>query len=120
MADVPRSFRLLEELERAEKGQVDGTISYGLDQEDDVNLVHWVASIMDRNGDLHSLKLECSPEYPQRPPKVYFSPRIENKHVMADGQVSTSFWMIKDWNASYSIEKLLKAIRDNIVLGRRM
>merc|ERR1712032_1191063 len=77
--------------------------SYGLDQEDDVNLVHWVASIMDRNGDLHSLKMECSPEYPQRPPKVYFSPRIENKHVMADGQVSTSFWMIKDWNASYSI-----------------
>ena len=119
MANVPRSFRLLEELERTEKGQVDGTISYGLEQEDDVNLVHWVASIMDRNGDLHSLKLECPADYPSRPPKVYFSPRIENKYLLPDGQVNTNFWMLKDWNSSYTIEKLLKAIRDTIILGRR-
>ncbi len=120
MSNIPRSFRLLEELERAEKGQVDGYISYGLEQEDDVNLVNWVASIMDRNGDLHSLKLKCPEDYPSRPPTVYFTPRIDNKHVMPDGQVSTNFWILKDWNSSYSIEKLLKAIRDNIILGRRM
>ena len=120
MAEIPRSFRLLEELERAEKGQVDGTISYGLETEDDVNLVHWVASIMDRNGDLHSLKMECPADYPAKAPKVWFNPRIENKNVLPDGQVSPNFWILKDWNSSYSIEKLLKAVRDNIVLGRRI
>mmetsp|Transcript_5532 Transcript_5532/g.14369 ORF Transcript_5532/g.14369 Transcript_5532/m.14369 type:complete len:122 (+) Transcript_5532:109-474(+) len=121
MPEVPRSFRLLEELERAEKGQVDGTISYGLEREDDVDLVHWVASVMDRNGDLHSMTLECGPDYPSAPPTVFFAQRIDNKAVLPNGQVNrNAFWMLKDWNSSYSIEKLLKAIRDSMFIGRRM
>ncbi len=119
MPQIPRSFRLLEELERAEKGQVDGTISYGLEVEDDVDLVHWVASVMDRNGDLLSLKLECGPEYPSKPPKVFFVNRLDNKFVLPDGQVNGNFGMLKDWNSSYTIEKLLRGIRDTIVMGRR-
>ena len=91
-----------------------------VESEDDVDLVHWVASIMDRNGDLHSLRLECNKDYPARPPLVYFTPRVDSKYVLPDGQVNkNAYWMLKDWNSTYTIEKLLKGIRDNIILGRR-
>eukprot|EP00322_Chrysochromulina_rotalis_P029821 CAMPEP_0115839830 /NCGR_PEP_ID=MMETSP0287-20121206/6459_1 /TAXON_ID=412157 /ORGANISM="Chrysochromulina rotalis, Strain UIO044" /LENGTH=148 /DNA_ID=CAMNT_0003293425 /DNA_START=167 /DNA_END=613 /DNA_ORIENTATION=+ len=78
---VPRNFYLLEELEKAEKGNTDMTISYGLVEPDDITLTLWQCTILGPpntpvENRIISLLLKAGPDYPRARPEIKFQTKL--------------------------------------------
>ena len=87
---VPRNFKLLEELERTEKGKTDMTISYGLVKDDDVYLSDWQCTILGAMNSvlenrIISLVMHCGTEYPQKPPTIKFQTKLNYPFIVQQG-----------------------------------
>ncbi|CAI9766396.1 unnamed protein product [Fraxinus pennsylvanica] len=115
---VPRNFRLLEELERGEKGIGDGTVSYGMDDGDDIYMRSWTGTIIGPHNSVHEsriyqLKLFCDKDYPEKPPSVRFHSRINMTCVNRETGVveAKKFAVLGNWQREYTMEHILAQLK---------
>ncbi|KAJ3672892.1 hypothetical protein LUZ60_006266 [Juncus effusus] len=119
---VPRNFRLLEELERGEKGIGDGTVSYGMDDSDDTYMRSWTGTIIGppntvHEGKIYQLKLFCDMDYPEKPPAVRFQTRINMTCVNQEtGLVEPGlFPKLGNWQRENTMEDILMGLKKDML-----
>ncbi|CAI7630851.1 unnamed protein product [Penicillium bialowiezense] len=122
-AKVPRNFRLLEELEKGEKGLSADACSYGLADGEDVMLSNWNGTILGPPHSVHenriySVNIHCGPEYPDAPPTVQFVSRVNLPCVdPRTGRVDpTKFPTLATWKRDWTMETVLIELRRNMAL----
>eukprot|EP00747_Dinoflagellata_sp_TGD_P183030 gnl/TRDRNA2_/TRDRNA2_37682_c0_seq1.p1 gnl/TRDRNA2_/TRDRNA2_37682_c0~~gnl/TRDRNA2_/TRDRNA2_37682_c0_seq1.p1 ORF type:complete len:163 (-),score=20.14 gnl/TRDRNA2_/TRDRNA2_37682_c0_seq1:71-496(-) len=115
---VPRNFRLLDELEKGQKGQCAAGVSWGLDIPDDITLTHWNGTIFGPPGTafenrIYSLQIKCGPQYPDKPPEgVRFLTQINMGCVdTGKGTVNPKWGVLGNWKRDNSIETVLDGLR---------
>lgn len=117
---IPRNFKLLEELEKSEKAKGDMTISFGLVEPDDIFMTDWVCSLMGPNGTAHDnrfyeVRVHCAESYPDQPPEVWFSNKINMGCVDPSGKVvPAKVPVMANWTRNSGIEQVLVALRQEM------
>ncbi|KAK2152598.1 hypothetical protein LSH36_323g02022 [Paralvinella palmiformis] len=118
---IPRSFRLLEELERGEKSTTEGFVTWGMDKDtswfDFDGPVQWSCTIIGPpkttcESRIYDLSIECGPDYPEFPPVVRFKTKINMKGVDSNGRLNPKeIPLLSDWKSQTTICAILQDIR---------
>jgi len=126
MVDMPRTFRLYEELEKGEKGQLsDQSVSYGLDKADDQTFTNWNGTIVGPpntafDGRIYFLRILTGEQYPAVQPQVFFNSKINIPSVnQSTGQVEPKkFPQFSNWKGTYTMESILIALKAEMVANK--
>ena len=121
-APPARNFKLLDELEEAEKGSKGAAdISLGLADSGDSTMTVWQASIIVAAGGgsgeprMWSLRMTAGKDYPKAPPSVQFISRITMDGVDARGNVALAkVPYLASWNPGKCLHGVLTDIKSLI------
>ncbi|GET87009.1 ubiquitin-conjugating enzyme-like protein [Leishmania tarentolae] len=118
MVEVPRNFRLLEELETGEKGTGSNqNVSVGLRDTDDIFFHYWNGTIVGPPSStfeyrILSLEIYCDENYPRVPPHIRFLSKVNLPCVDPDGTVNREkFHVFKSWDRRTTMEMCLSELR---------
>ena len=99
---------------------------YNLYVGDDQTFTNWNGTIVgppNTNFDnrIYFLQIECGPNYPSQPPSVRFTSKINIPSVnQNNGTVEPNrFPMFVQWKQDYTIEKILVALKQEMVANRK-
>lgn len=115
MVEVPRNFRLLEELEHGEKGQGSSMVSVGLRDSDDILLRYWNGTIIGPPGTsfenrILCLEIYCDENYPKGPPQIKFVSKV-NLPIVNDKGVVDVVRLFRTWDKRITMEACLTELR---------
>eukprot|EP01061_Rhynchopus_euleeides_P005800 TRINITY_DN14959_c0_g4_i2.p2 TRINITY_DN14959_c0_g4~~TRINITY_DN14959_c0_g4_i2.p2 ORF type:complete len:141 (+),score=43.43 TRINITY_DN14959_c0_g4_i2:101-523(+) len=117
---VPRNFKLIDELEKAEKDPSSAGISLGLEDYSDIYMHNWNATIFGPMGTafenrIYSLRIYCDEDYPNKAPRVRFLTKVCMDSVNARGDVlSDKVPMMANWKPECGMMECLLGIRQEM------
>lgn len=119
---VPRNFRLLDELEKGQKGDTATGVTWGLEQSDDITLTYWSGTIFgppatNFENRIYSLSIICGNTYPDSVPQIKFNTTINLSVVDKNGALKESWGIISGWRREYTLETILSSLRQEMASG---
>eukprot|EP01013_Petalomonas_cantuscygni_P016913 TRINITY_DN33993_c0_g1_i1.p4 TRINITY_DN33993_c0_g1~~TRINITY_DN33993_c0_g1_i1.p4 ORF type:complete len:136 (-),score=13.19 TRINITY_DN33993_c0_g1_i1:270-677(-) len=112
--EVPRNFRLLEELDRVS----DGTVTVGLKEgDDDIYMHSWQGTIIGAQGTafdgrIYTLAIHVGDDYPYKPPQFRFTTRINMSCIEPNGAINTAkLPSLASWRPDFDMYRVLADIR---------
>ena len=93
---------------------------------DDKTFTNWNGTIIgppntNMDNRIYMLVITCGDSYPEAPPTVRFTSKINIPSVdQSNGKVTNNFALFKNWNSSTTMEKILIGLKNEMIANKKL